>query len=366
LETELGLLPNGFMTSDVCWDPRMYGTMIETEISFEDYGERQDRTVETDSPTKHLKEHLSPFGGETASNYLGDPGDKMEHENHSKNYITLLDEDGDPIVERRTIDHKGFNGRSFLKDAEEDVQCFRARMIQAIVDKEEGQKKESEHVSYICEVQDSKGDEMLTSNTEEEIPPEMPTLMGLPMPMPTEVLTQIITPEEQEEAPPDMPMPTVISMPKPTWLAMLTPTPTWLLMQTPTGSIMSTLTGVLPMRIIPPPIGIPIRIITPEAQEAVPPDMPMPTELPIRIIALDAEEEIPPDIIPNPKGLTMSMPTGLPMRTIPPNMPTPTDLPMHSHPPEIPTPKRLSMHTMCHKWFHADFLTEPLYAPQFE
>jgi hypothetical protein len=124
---ELGLLPTVLMTSDVDWDPSIYDTTIENlaefydptldvvdhDNPFDDYGESLHRKVVTDSPTKHHKviyrseirsaldpekrnQHLSPFGGETASNCLGD---KM---NSNKNDTSLLD-DGDPIVERRMV-----------------------------------------------------------------------------------------------------------------------------------------------------------------------------------------------------------------------------------------------------------------------
>jgi hypothetical protein len=44
--------------------------------------------------------------------------------------------DNDPSVQQRmvTIDPKNFIGRNFLKDPEEDGQCFRARVICALLD----------------------------------------------------------------------------------------------------------------------------------------------------------------------------------------------------------------------------------------
>jgi hypothetical protein len=140
---ELGLLPTVHMTSDVEWDPSTYDTTIEHladfydptldavdhDNPFDDYGESLHRKVVTDSPTKYPKviyrsdvrfaldlekrnQHLFPFGGETASNYLGD---QMIS---NKNDISLLD-DGDPIVKRCmvTIDPKDFIDRTSLKDA---------------------------------------------------------------------------------------------------------------------------------------------------------------------------------------------------------------------------------------------------------
>ena len=55
--------------------------------------------------------------------------------------------DGDPSVKRRmvTIDPKDLIGRTFLKDSEEDGQRFRARVVRAVIEKEESLNKESDH-----------------------------------------------------------------------------------------------------------------------------------------------------------------------------------------------------------------------------
>jgi hypothetical protein len=63
-----------------------------------------------------------------------------------------------------TIDPKDLIGRTFLKDAEEDGQRFRARVVRAIVDRETEQKKGHEYMKFICEVPDSMVDEIFTYN----------------------------------------------------------------------------------------------------------------------------------------------------------------------------------------------------------
>jgi len=63
-----------------------------------------------------------------------------------------------------TIDPKDLIGRTFLKDSEEDGQRFRARVVRAVIDKEEDLKKGSEHMKFICEVPNSTVDEILTYN----------------------------------------------------------------------------------------------------------------------------------------------------------------------------------------------------------
>jgi hypothetical protein len=63
-----------------------------------------------------------------------------------------------------TIDLKDLIGRTFLKDAEEDGQRFRARVVRAIVDRETEQKKGHEYMKFICDVPDSMFDEIFTYN----------------------------------------------------------------------------------------------------------------------------------------------------------------------------------------------------------
>ena len=74
--------------------------------------------------------------------------------------------DGDPSVKQRmvTIDPKDLFGRTFLKDSEEDGQRFRARVVRAIVEKEEDLKKGAEYMRFICEVPNSTVDEIYTYN----------------------------------------------------------------------------------------------------------------------------------------------------------------------------------------------------------
>ena len=63
-----------------------------------------------------------------------------------------------------TIDPKDLIGRTFLKDSEEDGQRFRARVVRAIVEKEEDLKKGAEYMRFICEVPNSNVDEIYTYN----------------------------------------------------------------------------------------------------------------------------------------------------------------------------------------------------------
>ncbi len=63
-----------------------------------------------------------------------------------------------------TIDPKDLIGRTFLKDAEEDGQRFRARVVRAIVDKENDLKKNVEYMKFVCEVPNSTVDEIFTYN----------------------------------------------------------------------------------------------------------------------------------------------------------------------------------------------------------
>ena len=80
---------------------------------------------------------LSPLGGEKSSNFLGDNMFIRSKSIYPIDGLELLD--GDPSVKQRmvTIDPKDLIGRTFLKDSEEDGQRFRARVVRAIVEKEE-------------------------------------------------------------------------------------------------------------------------------------------------------------------------------------------------------------------------------------
>ena len=74
--------------------------------------------------------------------------------------------DGDPSIKKRmiTIDPKDLLGRTFLKDAEEDGQRFRARVVRAVIDNEDKVNKGSEYMKFICEVPGSTVDEIFTYN----------------------------------------------------------------------------------------------------------------------------------------------------------------------------------------------------------
>jgi hypothetical protein len=55
-------------------------------------------------------------------------------------------------------------GRTFLKDTKEHGQCFRARVVSAVIEKEDQFKKGSEYMKFICEVPGSTVDEIFTYN----------------------------------------------------------------------------------------------------------------------------------------------------------------------------------------------------------
>jgi hypothetical protein len=48
-----------------------------------------------------------------------------------------------------TIDPKDLIGRAFLKETEEDCQQFRARVVRAIIDKDDKLKKGSAYMKFI-------------------------------------------------------------------------------------------------------------------------------------------------------------------------------------------------------------------------
>jgi hypothetical protein len=106
-------------------------------------------------------QRLSPLGGETASNYLGDK--IFIRSSTCQEDVEVRD---GPSVQRQmvTIDPKDLIGRTFLKDAEDDGQRFRARVVRAVIEKEDDLKKGSEYMKFICEVPNSTVDEILTYN----------------------------------------------------------------------------------------------------------------------------------------------------------------------------------------------------------
>jgi hypothetical protein len=114
-------------------------------------------------PTKR-KQCLSPLGGETVSTYLGDtmyirsskPSSEPNHDEVGRG----------PNVKKRiiTIDLQELIGRTFLKDAEEDVQRFCVCVVHAVVGREEELKKGSGYMKFICEIPNSIVDEIFTYN----------------------------------------------------------------------------------------------------------------------------------------------------------------------------------------------------------
>jgi hypothetical protein len=110
-------------------------------------------------------QHLSPFGGDTSFNHHGDKIFIRSKAESPCDTSTLFD-DSDPNVKRRmaTIDPKDLIGRTFLKNSEGYGQLFRARVVRAVVDKEEDIKKGPEYMRFICEVPESTVDEIVTYN----------------------------------------------------------------------------------------------------------------------------------------------------------------------------------------------------------
>ena len=108
-------------------------------------------------------QRLSPLGGEMASTYLG--GTMYVHSKFPSDSDPEL-MNGDPSVKRRmvTIDPKDLIGRTFLKDEEEDGQQFRARVVCAVIDKNDALKKGHKYMKFICEVPGSTVDEIFTYN----------------------------------------------------------------------------------------------------------------------------------------------------------------------------------------------------------
>jgi hypothetical protein len=74
--------------------------------------------------------------------------------------------DDSPNVKQRmvTINPKDLIGRTFQMDSKEDGQRFIARVVCAVVDKEEELKKRLENMKFICMVPNSTVDEILTYN----------------------------------------------------------------------------------------------------------------------------------------------------------------------------------------------------------
>jgi hypothetical protein len=63
-----------------------------------------------------------------------------------------------------TIDPKDVIGRTFLKNSEEDRRQFRARVFHTVLDNKDNMKKDFGYMKLICEVLNSKFDEMCTYN----------------------------------------------------------------------------------------------------------------------------------------------------------------------------------------------------------
>ena len=107
-----------------------------------------------DPSTRHKR--LAPLGGET--NQVGD-----------KVFIRSNFDTSDldcPSVARRmpTIDPKSLIGRTFLKETDGDGQRFRARIVRAIIDKENELKNDPQYIKFLCEVDGDTADEIISYN----------------------------------------------------------------------------------------------------------------------------------------------------------------------------------------------------------
>jgi hypothetical protein len=87
---------------------------------------------------------LSPLGGETTSNFLGEKiYIRSKYPSENSEFTSL---DGSPSVKQRrmvTFDPNDLIGRTLLKDSEEYGQQFRACVVHADIDKEDELKQGS-------------------------------------------------------------------------------------------------------------------------------------------------------------------------------------------------------------------------------
>jgi hypothetical protein len=104
-----------------------------------------------------------PLERRRASNYLDD---KMFSWSRSENLDKSTNLDDSPNVKERmaTIGPKDLIGRTLLMGSKEDGQRFQARVVGAVVGKEERLKNGLEYMNYICEVPNSTVDDILTYN----------------------------------------------------------------------------------------------------------------------------------------------------------------------------------------------------------
>ena len=110
-----------------------------------------------DPSTRHKR--LAPLGGEsTAVNHVGDKVFVRSNFDTSQ-----LDS---PSVARQmpTIDPEKLIGRTFLKETETDGQRFRARIVRAIIDKDNELKKDPKYIKFLCEVDGDTADEIFSYN----------------------------------------------------------------------------------------------------------------------------------------------------------------------------------------------------------
>ena len=109
-----------------------------------------------DPTVRHRR--LAPFGGENLTNHSGDKVFVRS------NFDTTNSDD--PKVTRRmpTIDPKDLIGRTFLKETETDGQRFRARIVRAIIDKDNEVKKDPQYIKFLCEIDGETADEIISYN----------------------------------------------------------------------------------------------------------------------------------------------------------------------------------------------------------
>jgi Reverse transcriptase (RNA-dependent DNA polymerase) len=109
-----------------------------------------------DPTTRHKR--LAPVGGESTLNHVGDK--VFIRSNFDTSQVD------DPTITRRmpTIDPENLIGRTFLKETEKDGQRFRARIVRAIIDKDNEVKKDPQYIKFLCEIDGDTADEIISYN----------------------------------------------------------------------------------------------------------------------------------------------------------------------------------------------------------
>ena len=107
-----------------------------------------------DPSTRHKR--LAPLGGETNS-----VGDKI----FIRSNFDTNQADCPSIANRMaTIKPDSLLGRTFLMETDENGQRFRARVVKAIIDKENELKNDPKYIKFLCEVDGDTADEIISYN----------------------------------------------------------------------------------------------------------------------------------------------------------------------------------------------------------